>query len=81
MKNKGWEIETSTNVQKFDQILQNHGKDGGKGGQDGQKSGLKIYKKSARGRKNRRDRVFKIEVVGKYARIRSVFVRLRNAHN
>ena len=51
VKNKGWEIETSTNVQKGYQILRKRGKGGGKGGQDGQKGGRKIYEKSARGRK------------------------------
>jgi len=47
-KNKGSGLEMSTNVQKFDQILQNRGKGDGKGGRDIQKSGRKIYKKSAR---------------------------------
>jgi len=45
-KKRGAAIETCTNIQKFDQMLQNHRKDGGKGGQNVQKGGRKIYKKS-----------------------------------
>jgi len=59
-KNRASTLETCTNVQKCDQILQNHRKGGGKGGQDVQKGGRKIYKKSRIARKKGRDRVLKI---------------------
>ena len=50
-KKRGAGLEMSTNVQKVYQMLRERGKGGGKGGQDIQKSGGKIYKKSARARK------------------------------